>query len=160
MTSLIFKVVRHVESTLNNSKLFALICCAMSIGTNLIYSCVGSGASRSSLAVNLGLSSFSNSMNRKFGPKHGFVRSTYGTMFFTCVACGTLFPYSSWILLLSSLFLGFIFSQLLHREVPRNISSGDLEDSRAKFSSICKLFQGFIIMTVTYSFMFFFVTFQ
>ena len=65
-----------------------------------------------------------------------------------------LFPYNSWILILLTLSLGFIFSQLLQKEVSRNISSGDLEDSSANFSSICvsTSFQGrgFIIMTVIY----------
>jgi hypothetical protein len=156
LTSLIFKVVRHVENVLSNIQLFAFICCAMSIGINLIYSCFGSGASCSSLALTLGLSSFSNSMNRKFGSEHGFVRSTCGTIFLTFVAC-ILFSYNSWILICSAIFLGFIFSQLLHKEVSRNISS-DLEDSSAKFSSICvsTLFQGrgFIVMAIMYVLMF------
>ena len=134
LTYLIFRVVRHVESTLSNTKLFAFICCSMAVGMNLCYTCFGSGASCSSLSLILGLSSFSISMNRKLGSEYGFVRLVCWTNFFTVLTC-LLFSYNSWILILSSQIIGIIFAQIINKEVS-TVVSNDIGGSSVEFSSI------------------------
>ena len=101
----VFRCMRHTERVLSNTATFALLSACIMLGSNLIYTCFGNGASCGSLGFVLGMNVFSMGLGKKLGSGSDLRRPTCITIFFTLLAV-TVFPFNSWILILSAMLIG------------------------------------------------------
>ena len=104
-TRSVFKCMRHVEAALSSNIVFATVLFIIGIGSNLIYTLVGQGASCGSLALSLGLNTFSITMSRKYGFDLQFPRPWFAVVINTLFGV-LLFPFNSWIMIVAALLLG------------------------------------------------------
>ena len=104
VTLCVFKCLRHAERASDNTPTFTLSALCVMLGSNLIYACFGSGASCGSVGFVLGMNAFSFGLSKKLVVS-GLTRPTCSTIFLTIVAM-VLFPFNSWILILSALVIG------------------------------------------------------
>jgi len=104
-TSFIFKCMRHVEAAISSNIVFGAVLLVIAFGSNLIYTLCGEGASCGSLALALGMNTFSIAMSRKYGFDLQFPRLWVSTFFATLFAV-TLLPFNSWIMIVAAMSIG------------------------------------------------------
>lgn len=85
------------------SRSFLEIASLVAIGSNLVYACLTSGASCSSMALVFGLQAFALTMNKYHGQKE-FSRHWFTNLSMYILVC--LLPFNSWIMMTSAIFLG------------------------------------------------------
>jgi len=99
----IFKCMRHIEAALSSTLVFGMACFIIAFGSNLIYTLFGQGASCGSLALVLGINVFSIVMSKKIS---GSFPRPWGSTFWQMLFAITLFPFNSWIMIVSAMVLG------------------------------------------------------
>ena len=112
----VFRCMRHMERILCNTTAFGLISASIMLGSNLIYTCFGNGASCGSLGFVLGMNVFSISLGKKLGSVTELRRPTCITICFTFLAV-TLFPFNSWILILSAMTIGALLPFAIAKKI-------------------------------------------
>jgi len=109
MTFCVFRVMRHTERVICNMTTFAVVSVFIIMGSNLVYACVGNGASCASLAYVLGMNVFSIGLHKKHTITIVDVpRRPWCSTFFLTVLAVTVFPFNSWIMILVSMVIGMI----------------------------------------------------
>lgn len=108
VTICVFKVMRHTERAFDFFPGFVFASGCIMVGSNLVYTCFGNGASCGSLAFVLGMNVLS--MRLKSGAPMGtelqeLNRPICTTTFFTLWGV-TLFPFNSWIMILAAMVIG------------------------------------------------------
>jgi hypothetical protein len=106
----VFKCMRHVEAALSSNIVFGAVLLAIGIGSNLVYTLFGEGASCGSIALGLGMNVFSIAMSKKYGFEQQFPR-LWGTVFFHTLVAVTIFPFNSWIMIVAAMVIGALASQ-------------------------------------------------
>ena len=108
----IFKCMRHAEAAVSSNLAFGAVLLIIAIGSNLIYTLFGEGASCGSLALALGTYTFSIAMSTKYGFDTQFPRLwsvTFLNAFFAIV----LLPFNSWIIIVAAMTLGAFVAPLV-----------------------------------------------
>lgn len=93
---------------------FLLVAAMISFWVNLLYACIGNGASCASLALALGLNSFSITMRRRsaeYPASWGF------TIIVLILGCSPLFPFDSVVALVAAVVTGVVLGLSLFAEV-------------------------------------------
>ena len=113
-TACVFKCMRHVEAAISSNVVFGAVTLIIALGSNLIYSLFGEGASCGSLALVLGMNMFSFSMSSKYGFDLQFPRLWFSTFFNTLFGI-VLFPFNNWIMIVAAMILGAFVAPLVVR---------------------------------------------
>lgn len=93
---------------------FPIVAVILSLAINLFYACIGNGASCASLAIALGLNTFSATMRRRFDAYY------HNTWRFTTIVfilgCSPLFPFDSLVALTTAVLTGIILGFVMFVE--------------------------------------------
>jgi membrane associated rhomboid family serine protease len=122
------KPLEEVMGSLN----FGLLCGLLMFGTNLTYAVFANGASCSSMALLLGLMSFSIMVRPK--TNEGICLITFTTLFFALLL-SLVFTFNSWFMVVVAIVLGILCSQVLF-ELPENSSEEAFHSSFATPANI------------------------
>jgi membrane associated rhomboid family serine protease len=109
--------VKPLEETIKSLN-FGVLCGILMLGTNLTYALFANGASCSSMALILGLMTFSIMVRRQMN--EGICMITFTTIFFALLL-SLVFTFNSWFMVVVAIVLGVICSQVLF-ELPENSS--------------------------------------
>lgn len=119
VTFSMYKHATSVESALTENNhhplAFATVAVIILLGINLIYACIGNGASCTSLAFVLGLNVFSgvlqrrspSSLNRMYPAHWGF------TIFWAIIGSTPMFPFDSFVAVSASVVIGTVLGLLI-----------------------------------------------
>ena len=119
--------VKPLEETIGSTN-FGLLCGTVVLGTNLVYAVFANGASCSSMALILGLNTFSIMVRRKM--KEGNCMITFTSIFFAMLL-SVVFTFNSWFMLVLAIMLGLISPQVLF-DISENFSAGDDDVSEVR----------------------------
>ena len=92
---------------------FPLVASILSFGINLFYACIGNGASCSTLALALGLNSFSMIMSRR--SSGSYPSPTCFTISVFILACTPIFPFDSLVALTAAVVIGMVLGMALFK---------------------------------------------
>jgi len=148
-TVCVFRCMRHTERVSSNTATFALASTCIMFGPNLIYTCFGNGASCGSLGFVLGMNVFSIGLSKKLGSEFGLQKpSVCSTIFFTLLAVA-LFPFNSWILILSAMTIGAILPCFIVKQSNEDPNINEWMPMPAKLSKVVYAFAAiFAIMFI------------
>mmetsp|Transcript_956 Transcript_956/g.1881 ORF Transcript_956/g.1881 Transcript_956/m.1881 type:complete len:669 (-) Transcript_956:38-2044(-) len=102
----LFRSIRKVETYMNKALHFSIACLIIIIGSNLVFAWFGSGATCSSIALILGLQTFSCRMSSLIGGSSTYRASWCGTIF-TFLIASLIFPFNSWLVMIAGMFIGY-----------------------------------------------------
>ena len=122
MAYTLFKTGVEKAMTINNHAHwhFPLVSGILSFAINLFYACIGNGASCGSLALALGLNTFSTTMRRR---SDVYPSSWCVTILVFILGCSPLFPFDCLVALTTAVITGFVMGLLLFVEEPVTTSA-------------------------------------
>lgn len=139
-TVCVFKCMRHTEHASKNTPTFALVSSLIMVGSNMVYTFFGNGASCGSLGFVLGMNVFSMGLSKRLGSELGMQKpSICGTVFFTLLAVA-LFPFNSWILILAAMFIGAIVPYIIIKQENDNPDVNVWMPNHAELSKVATVF--------------------
>lgn len=119
-----YKYGAALESAMMENKhphwVFAIVAAIISLGVNLMYACVGNGASGTSLSLVIGLNVFCGILKRRsdtssaYTPYNKPYISSWGfTLFVALIGCTPLFPFDSPVTILAAIVIGTVLGLFL-----------------------------------------------
>ncbi len=127
----VFKCMRHVEAAVSSNVVFSTVLFIIAIGSNLIYTLVGEGASCGSLSLSLGLNTFSIAMSSRYGFDLQFPRLWSAIIINTFFGV-VLFPFNHWIMIVAAMVLGAFVA-------PFVVKMDDYFTVQNHFDRLCKV---------------------